>query len=88
MVDTWAEVSVLGRKFYNKLECKPPSRNISLCYKPEVEPTNELREKFDAGTFDISMGQHTHLVDQYVAPFRDSMLLGIGMLKDHKSSWT
>lgn len=38
-VDTWAGVSiVLGKKFYNKLKSKPPSRNISLCCNPELEP--------------------------------------------------
>lgn len=39
VVDTWAGVSiVLGKKFYNKLKSKPPSRNISLCCKPKLEP--------------------------------------------------
>lgn len=86
VVDTWAGVSiVLGKKFYNKLKSKPPSRNISLCCKPEFEPNLGV---YVAGPFNISVGQHTHQVDQYVAHIKDWMQLGMDILRNRKVSWT
>ena len=72
VVDTGAEVSVLGRKFYDNLESKPPiKRQVTL-----LQAGNEAHlQKFVAGPFDLGVGQHTHQVDLYVAPLKDRMLL-------------
>lgn len=32
VVETWAEMSVLGRKFYNKIESKTPPSRFPLCF--------------------------------------------------------
>lgn len=32
VVETWAEMSVLGRKFYNKIESKTPPSKFPLCF--------------------------------------------------------
>lgn len=85
-MDTGAGVSiVLGKKFYNKLKSKPTSRNISLCCTPELEPNLGI---YVAGPFNISVGQRTHQVDQYVAPIKDWMQLGMDILRNRKVSWT
>ena len=40
---------------------------------------------FIAGPFDVMAGQSACQVDLYVAPLKDSMLLGMDFLPDHKA---
>ena len=40
---------------------------------------------FIAGPFDVKAGQNVHQVDLYVAPLKDSMLLGKDFLRDHRA---
>ena len=40
---------------------------------------------FIAGPFDVKAGQNVHLVDLYVAPLKDSMLLGMDFLQNHRA---
>ena len=39
---------------------------------------------FIAGPFDVKAGQSTYQVNKPVAPLKDSMLLGMDFLRDHK----
>lgn len=65
VVDTGAEVSVLGKMFYDQLEQKPPvKRQVTL-----LQAGHGARLKgFVAGPFDFRVGRHTNRVDLYVAP--------------------
>ena len=40
---------------------------------------------FIAGPFDVKAGQSTYQVDLYVAPHKDSMLLRMNFLRDHRA---
>lgn len=65
VVDTGAEVSVLGKMFYDQLEQKPHvKRQVTL-----LQAGHGARLKgFVADPFDFRVGRHTHRVDLYVAP--------------------
>ena len=66
VVDTGAEVTVLGTEVYNRLQEKPPVR------RPVT-----MMQAGDGGhlkDFDIKAGRSAHLVKQYVAPVKESML--------------
>lgn len=80
VVDTGAEVSVLGKMFYDQLEQNPPvKRQVTL-----LQAGHGARLKgFVAGPFDFRVGRHTHRVDLYVAPLKDQMLLGMDIMRDH-----
>ena len=48
---------------------------------------------FIAGPFDVKAGQNVHQMDLYVAPLKDSMLLGMDFLRDCRAkldldAWT
>ena len=82
VVDTGAEVTVLGAEVYNRLQVKPPvRRHVTM-----LQAGDGARLKgFKAGPFDVKAGQSACEVDLYVAPLKDPMLLGMDFLRDHKA---
>ena len=42
---------------------------------------------FIAGYFDVKAGQNIHQVDLYLAPLKDSMLLKMDFLRDHRAKF-
>ena len=71
VVDTGAEVTVLGKEVNNRLQEKPPVRRPVTMM--QAGDGGHLKG-FIAGLFDIKAGQSTHQVYQYVAPLKNSML--------------
>ena len=74
VVDTGAEVTVLGTEVHDRLEEKPPVRRLVTMLQAR---DGALLKGFIAGPFDVKAGQNVHQVDLYVAHLKDSMLLGI-----------
>ena len=82
VVDTGDEVTVLGAEVYNRLQVKPPVwRQVAV-----LQAWDGSRLKaFIAGPFDVEAGKSARQVDLCVAPLKDSMLLGMNFLRDHKA---
>ena len=82
VVDTGAEVTVLGAEVYKRLQVKSPvRRKVAM-----LQAWDGSRLKgFIAGPFDVKAGQSARQVELYVAPLKDSMLLGMYFLRDHKA---
>ena len=84
VVDTGAEVTVLGTEVYDRLQEKPPvRRRVTM-----LQAGDSARLKgFIADPFDVKAGQNVrnYQEDLYVAPVKDSMLLGIDFLRDHRA---
>ena len=68
-MDTGADVKVLGR------------RPVTMTQTGD----GAHLKGFIAGLFDVKAGQSTHQVDLYVVPLKDSMLLGMDFLWDHRA---
>ena len=83
VVDTGAEVTVLGAKVYNRHQVKPPVRKQVTM----LQAGDAARLKgFISGPFDVKAGQSARQVYLYVAPLKDSVLLGMDFLWDHKAN--
>ena len=67
-MDTGADVKVLGR------------RPVTMTQTGD----GAYLKGFIAGPFDVKAGQSTYQVNKPVAPLKDSMLLGMDFLRDHK----
>jgi hypothetical protein len=77
VVDTGAEVSVLGTEQCDLLENKPPVKRYITLMQAGVDAR---LKGFIAGPFSIQVGENIQEVDLYVAPLKDPMLLGIDFL--------
>lgn len=82
VVDTGAEVSVLGTERYNSLERKPPIKKHIILMQPGA---GTRLEGFIAGPFSTQVGENVHNVDSYVAPLKDPMLLRVVLLRERKA---
>ena len=81
-MDTGAEVRVLGKEVYNRFQEKHPVRRPVTM----MQAGDGARLKgFIACQFDVKAGQSTHQVNLYVSPLKDSLLLGIDFLRDHRA---
>ena len=81
-MDTGAKVTVPGTEVYNLLQEKPPRQQASdyvasWGWRPP--------EGFHSWPFDVKAAQNVHQVDLYVALLKDSMLLGMDFLWDHRA---
>ena len=78
----WRQVTVLGAEVYNWLQLKPPVRTqVTMLQAGD----GACLKGFIAGPFGVMAGQSARQVDLYVAPLKDSMLLGMDFLPDHKA---
>ena len=82
VVDTGAEVGVLGTDLYHSLQCKPPVKR----YVTLMQAGADARRKgFIAGSFAIKAGRSLLNMDLSVAPLKDPMLLGVDFLRGRKA---
>ena len=79
VVNTGAEVTVLSKEVYNRL------REKFLVMRP-VTMMQAADGAHQKGFFDVKAGHSTHQVDLCVASLKDSMLLGMYFLRDHKAN--
>ena len=84
VVDSGAQVSVLSRKFYDSLSCRPkPVESIRL--KGASASGVMVGCRVDGVEVDLGDGHGNYSMTMYVANITDNCILGLDYLKAHKA---